>query len=216
MQLYVYDHCPYCIRARMIFGLKNIPFEKRVLLNDDETTPIGLIGKKVVPILVKEDGTAMPESLDIVRYVDTHFGSPILSEQVRPALEQAMKKIGSYYNHLLLPRFIQLGLPEYGTESAVQYFVKKKTDFIGDFAENLSNSQQYIDQLQQDLIELGNLILAEDKANGEQLSFEDIMLFPMLRNLTCVKGLTFPTHVKNYINTMAQLSQIDLYWENAI
>ncbi|MDU4397175.1 MAG: glutaredoxin, partial [Haemophilus parainfluenzae] len=23
MKLYVYDHCPFCVRARMIFGLKN-------------------------------------------------------------------------------------------------------------------------------------------------------------------------------------------------
>ena len=22
MKLYVYDHCPFCVRARMIFGLK--------------------------------------------------------------------------------------------------------------------------------------------------------------------------------------------------
>ena len=61
MKLYVYDHCPFCVRARMIFGLKNLPVELVVLANDDEATPIGLVGKKVVPILVKEDGTAMPE-----------------------------------------------------------------------------------------------------------------------------------------------------------
>ena len=24
MKLYVYDHCPFCVRARMIFGLKNL------------------------------------------------------------------------------------------------------------------------------------------------------------------------------------------------
>ena len=74
MNLYVYDHCPFCVRARMIFSLKNLPVELVVLANDDEATPIGLVGKKVVPILVKEDGTAMPESLDIVHYVDEHFG----------------------------------------------------------------------------------------------------------------------------------------------
>ncbi|VTP68106.1 Glutaredoxin-2 [Leclercia adecarboxylata] len=27
MKLYVYEHCPFCIRARMIFGLKKVPFE---------------------------------------------------------------------------------------------------------------------------------------------------------------------------------------------
>ena len=74
MKLYVYDHCPYCVRARMIFGLKNLAFEKIVLLNDDESTPVGLIGKKVVPILIKENGEVMPESLDIVKDVDENYG----------------------------------------------------------------------------------------------------------------------------------------------
>ena len=48
MKLYVYDHCPFCVRARMIFGLKNLPVELVVLANDDEATPIGLVGKKVL------------------------------------------------------------------------------------------------------------------------------------------------------------------------
>ncbi|SUG28943.1 glutaredoxin [Salmonella enterica subsp. arizonae] len=39
MKLYIYDHCPFCVKARMIFGLKNIPVELNVLQNDDEATP---------------------------------------------------------------------------------------------------------------------------------------------------------------------------------
>ncbi|POU69340.1 glutaredoxin, partial [Pantoea sp. PSNIH4] len=27
MKLYIYDHCPFCVKARMIFGLKNLPVE---------------------------------------------------------------------------------------------------------------------------------------------------------------------------------------------
>ena len=46
MKLYIYDHCPFCVRARMIFGLRNVPVEEIVLLNDDEATAIGLIGTK--------------------------------------------------------------------------------------------------------------------------------------------------------------------------
>lgn len=61
MKLYVYDHCPFCVKARMIFGIKNIPVEIITLLNDDETIPIQLIGKKMLPILQLEDGTAMGE-----------------------------------------------------------------------------------------------------------------------------------------------------------
>ncbi|STF72102.1 glutaredoxin [Escherichia coli] len=53
MKLYIYDHCPYCLKARMIFGLKNIPVELHVLLNDDAETPTRMVGQKQVPILPK-------------------------------------------------------------------------------------------------------------------------------------------------------------------
>ena len=50
MKLYIYDHCPFCVRARMIFGLRDVAVEEIVLANDDEATPIGMIGSKQVPI----------------------------------------------------------------------------------------------------------------------------------------------------------------------
>ena len=215
MKLYVYDHCPYCVRARMIFGLKNLPVENITLLNDDESTPVGLVGKKVVPILIKENGEAMPESLDIVNYVDETYGEKLLSDEVRPEISDWMKKVSGYYNHLLLPRFIRLGLDEYKTQSAVDYFVKKKTEGIGDFDENFANTAQYIAQLSPDLVALDKLIISPNAANGK-LSLEDIMLFPMLRNLTCVKGLVLPPNVAKYTERMAELSNIDLYTDRAV
>lgn len=215
MKLYVYDHCPYCVRARMIFGLKNLLVENITLLNDDESTPVGLVGKKVVPILIKENGEAMPESLDIVNYVDETYGEKLLSEEVRPEISDWMKKVSGYYNHLLLPRFVRLGLDEYKTQSAVDYFVKKKTEGIGDFDENFANTAQYIAQLSPDLVALDKLIISPNAANGK-LSLEDIMLFPMLRNLTCVKGLVLPPNVAKYTERMAELSNIDLYTDRAV
>ncbi len=215
MKLYVYDHCPFCVRARMIFGLKNLAFEKITLLNDDEATPVGLVGKKVVPILIKENGEAMPESLDIVKYVDETYGEKLLSDNVRPEINDWIKKVGAYYNHLLLPRFVKLGLAEYATQSAVDYFVKKKTESIGDFAENLANSAQYLAQLTPDLAELDKLIVNAEVANG-QLSLEDILLFPMLRNLTCVQGLQLPPNVADYVAKMAELSKVELYTDRAV
>ena len=72
MKLYVYDHCPFCTRARMILGIRSLEVETFVLMNDDEATPVGLIGTKMVTILVKQDGTAMGDSLDIVRCLDEY------------------------------------------------------------------------------------------------------------------------------------------------
>ncbi len=70
MKLYIYDHCPFCVRARMAAGLFGADVEEVVLANDDEATPIGMIGAKQVPVLQKEDGSFMGESLDIVCHFD--------------------------------------------------------------------------------------------------------------------------------------------------
>ncbi|HHE3650147.1 GrxB family glutaredoxin [Pasteurella multocida] len=215
MELYAYDHCPYCVRAMMIFGLKNIPFKKHVLLNDDEETPIRLVGKKVVPILVKEDGTAMPESLDIVKYIDTHYGEPILQTAVRPEIEALLAEITSYSNYLLMPRFVKLDLAEFATQSAIDYFTKKKTDYVGDFTQHFTNTPTYLARLTQDLEKLSALMVGETSLN-QHLSFEDILVFPLLRNLTCVKGLRFPARLEKYIKRLSELSKVDLYTSQAI
>lgn len=215
MKLYVYDHCPYCVRARMIFGLKNLPFELIVLANDDEATPISLVGKKVVPILVKNDGTAMLESLDIVRYVDDNFGEKVLHWQARPEIEDWVKTVGSYYNHLLSPRFVQMGLPEFETQSAVDYFTKKKTEFIGDFQQNLDETVNYLIRLHQDLENLVPLIKSSSALNGD-LSLEDILVFPMLRNLSCVRDVQFPAEIRAYLENMSAQTGVALYFDKAI
>lgn len=69
-KLYVYDHCPFCVRVRLAFGLKSIKHELIFLGNDDAATPTALVGKKIAPILTV-DGQSMPESLDIIAKVDT-------------------------------------------------------------------------------------------------------------------------------------------------
>ncbi|OOF46067.1 glutaredoxin, GrxB family [Rodentibacter trehalosifermentans] len=215
MKLYAYDHCPFCVRARMIFGLKNLPFELVILANDDEATPTGLVGKKVVPILIKQDGTAMPESLDIVHYVDEHFGEKILSEQLRSEVEEWVKTVGRYYNHLLIPRFVKMDLPEFKTQSAVDYFTKKKTESIGDFQQNLDETVNYLVRLHQDLENLVPLIKSASALNDD-LSLEDIIVFPMLRNLTCVRDIQFPAEVKAYLEKMSEQSGVPLYFDLAI
>ncbi|WP_291971236.1 glutathione S-transferase N-terminal domain-containing protein [Candidatus Symbiopectobacterium sp.] len=62
MKLFTYEHCLFCVRARMIFGLKKTPFELAIIMEGDVETPTLMVGRKVVPILQKEDGSFMPES----------------------------------------------------------------------------------------------------------------------------------------------------------
>lgn len=113
MKLYIYDHCPFCVKARMIFGLKNIPVELNVLQNDDEATPTRMIGQKMVPILQKDDSRYLPESMDIVHYVDNLDGKPLLTGKRNPAIEEWLRKVNGYVNQLLLPRFAKSAFDEF-------------------------------------------------------------------------------------------------------
>lgn len=216
MKLYHFDHCPYCVRARMIFGLHNLPFEETILLNDDEVTPISLIGKKQVPILHKPDNTYMGESLDIVHFVDEYVGRSRLDETIRPEIQTWYDTVKSYDNHLVMPRDIQLGLPEFATQSAIDYFVAKKEAYIGSFQDNLNNTAMYVERLHQDLAQLEEHLLSEEWANGTAASIEDILLFPMLRNLTMVREVVFPPKVVAYIRNMAIRCGVDLYFDRAL
>ena len=218
MKLYIYDHCPFCVRARMIFGLRNVPVEEIVLLNDDEATPIGLIGTKQVPILQKPDGNHMGESLDIVRYVDEFAGQARLDETIRPAVQAWFDQASHPCNHLVMPRDVRLEppLPEFATAEAVAYFVQKKEQNIGSFEQNLAETHTYLERIHLALPELAALLGEQPYLNGSAPGMEDIIIFPVLRNLTLVKGIAFPAKLQAYIERLSAESKVPLYSDRAL
>ncbi|EME1195858.1 TPA: glutaredoxin 2 [Escherichia coli] len=215
MKLYIYDHCPYCLKARMIFGLKNIPVELHVLLNDDAETPTRMVGQKQVPTLQKDDSRYMPESMDIVHYVDKLDGKPLLTGKRSPAIEEWLRKVNGYANKLLLPRFAKSAFDEFSTPAARKYFVDKKEASAGNFADLLAHSDGLIKNISDDLRALDKLIVKPNAVNGE-LSEDDIQLFPLLRNLTLVAGINWPSRVADYRDNMAKQTQINLLSSMAI
>lgn len=215
MKLYIYDHCPFCLRVRMTAGLKKLAIEEIVLQNDDEDTPIRLVGKKVLPILVKEDGTAMGESLEIVKYLDSHYGEKRFNEAIRPEIARWLTDVGSYYHLLTMPRYTKMGLAEYGSQAAIDYFEKKKIETFGSFEALLADTPAYLERLAPDLATLDRLIQSPSALNGE-LSMEDVQVFPILRQLTCVKGIQFPANVAEYVAKMAELSGVSLFSDKAV
>lgn len=209
MKLFIYDHCPFCVKARMIFGLKNLPVELVVMLNDDEATPTKLIGQKMAPILMKEDGSCMPESLDIVQYVDKSDGEPLLTGKTNPAITDWLRHINGYLNKLLLPRIAAAPFAEFATPEARNYFRNKKEANAGSFEELKQHSEGFIKNVNDDLRKLDKLIVKSNAVNGE-LSLDDIHLFPVLRSLTLVAGVEYPGRVADYRDNMAKQTQINL------
>ncbi|WP_226067193.1 glutaredoxin 2 [Dickeya zeae] len=214
MKLFIYEHCPFCVKARMIFGLKQLPVELCVLSNDDETTPISMVGQKMVPILQKEDGSYMPESLDIVKYVDELDGKPVLTGTTNPAIDAWIRGVYDYAPRLLIPRFSLADFEEFATEASRNYFINKKEGQIGSFATHFSQTDTLTKQLESDLQALAPLIVSSQACNGT-LSLDDINLFPLLRSLTIVADVNVPAAVATYCDTMSQLANIDLLIEQA-
>ncbi|MBS1035740.1 glutaredoxin 2 [Gluconobacter cerinus] len=205
--LHVYEHCPFCVKAMMIFGLKNIPFEKRIFLNDDEAGPISMVGRKVVPIL-EENGRYMPESMDIVSHIDG-VGAPVLNGPVRKDIADWLRASSKATYRLFLPRAVCAPLPEFATTSSRAGFIRRKEESTGPFWEILADDSKEIAELNALLEELEPLIQSPEAVNGT-LSTDDIHLFAQLHSMSLIKGVRYPLGVEAYRQTMSEKSGVSL------
>ena len=209
MKLFVYDHCPYCVKARMIFGLKQLPVELVTLLSDDEKTPVDMIGQKMLPILEIKTGKFMPESLDIVRFIDKQSPPQIVSPQEDPQLMQILDEARTAYYSLTMPRWVRSDMEEFTTSSAKKYFQNKKEKMIGPFSVALANTLTFKEEIR------GAFSKLEAKIKtpwylGKEISFNDIHLFSFLRGLSIVEELSIPPILKNYTRQVSEKSLIPL------
>ena len=200
MRLYLFEHCSICFRVRMAAALKRLHLQETVVLEDDSETMIGLAGKRVVPILVKDDGRAMLESMNMVAYIDA-LGEPILTG---PQCSEVGAWTDSFVAKSVLltwPRYPLLGLPEFATVAALDHYIVRKHKKLGDFVELRAKTREQIDALMPDLETLDGLKESPAAVNGT-LSLDDIRVVPLLRSAAVVKGLKFPQKVRAYFETM--------------
>lgn len=219
MKLYIYDHCPYCVKARMIFGLKNCPLELSVLLNDDEETPKAMIGVKMVPILEKTHGSYLPESLDIIRYIDEKQGESLVSSWEDDPQLSAWLNEGGFLNYsLTMPRWVLSPMEEFRTESARKYFTNKKEKMIGSFASARDNTKKFKKEMEDHLKKLEKLFPQKNPSffYKEDLTVNDFHLFAFLRALTIVKDLSFPEKTASYMNSLSEKSKVPLNYDIAL
>ena len=161
---------------------------------------IELVGKRVIPILVKDCGQPMLESMDMVAYVDG-IGERVLTGPERSEVKAWADKVVSKTAPLTMPRYPLLGLPEFGTIAALDHYNLRKRKVYGDFVELRANTRHHINELMPYLEELDGLIERPSAINGE-LSLDDVRVLPLLRSAAIVKGLRFPHKVREYFETM--------------
>lgn len=200
MKLLMFEHCWLCFRVRMTAALKQMHLQEVVVLEDDTAAMVDLVGRRIVPILIKDDGQPMLESMDIVRFIDG-LGEPVLTGDERPEIARWEAEISPKAARLTQPRYLLLGLPEFATVTALDHYQMRKRRTLGDLAEMRAESPRYIAELTPDLEALGQMIETPRGVNGA-LSLDDVRVLPILRSLGVVKGLRFPPSVRDYFETM--------------
>lgn len=200
MKLYMFEHCSLCFRVRMAAALKGLHLQEAVVLDDDTNTMVSLVGKRVIPILAKDDGRPMLESMDMVRYIDGQ-GEPILSGPERSEITEWAERFVTKSAPLTMPRYPLLGLPEFATVAALDHYHLRKRKAFGDFVELRANTRKYLSDLMPELEALDRSIQSPQAVNGT-LSLDDIRVVPLLRAIAVVKGLRLPRKVGDYFETM--------------
>jgi glutaredoxin 2 len=174
-----------------------------VILDDDTETMTALAGKRQIPILIKDDGQAMLESMAMVRFID-QLGAPVLTGPEQPDIAAWEDEITPKAARLTQPRYPLLGLPEFGSPAALEHYRLRKTKALGDLIELRANTCQYIGELMPDLEDIDRKIESPRAINGA-LSLDDVRVLPILRSLAVVKGLRFPKRVHDYFESMMAL-----------
>lgn len=213
MKLYQYNHCPFCVRVDMVANYKDISHEKVYLLNDDEETCYRLVNAKKVPIIELDDGTAFAESLDIAHYLD-EIGDKskiIRPKQENTHYERILNSVEESMWCLLFPRNIMIGLPEFATRDARDYFQIRKEKLIHrSFEVALKETPQHKKQVEQALEQLHDLPLPSE--HNDTISWDDVLLYPKLRNLTMVLDMRFPESVKRYLEEVSSATSTHTFF----
>lgn len=230
--VYVYDHCPFCVRVRLALGLKNVKHEVRFLANDDIATPTNLVGKKVAPIWQETPGgDAMPESMDIIKKIDADakYGAPLFKPATdRDDIKAWMKSVKADNGLLQRPRYMMSGiLPEFQQRDARNAFVKNHPVFgvekpvwkeevseeerWAKYAEAYKMSPELIEKANAALTKVDGMIYSPEHCTEGGLSLDDIDLWARLRSLTIVKGLVWPEKTRKYMEHFSAAGDVPLY-----
>ncbi|MBA2405012.1 MAG: glutaredoxin 2 [Bdellovibrionales bacterium] len=193
--LYHYVHCPFCVRVRMAFGYLNLEYESKVVPYDDETTPVKLTGKKMLPIMTI-DKTYINESLEIISTLDKSKKlkvNPIVLKEVEDLLAQ----LGNPIHSLAMPYWIFT--PEF-TNSSRAYFQKKKEEKRGPFSQLVKNQSQFVAELNPLLTSLEKSLTPFYKSSA--FGLPDIMIAAHLWGLYVVPEFQFSEKIHHYLQSV--------------
>lgn len=158
LQLYVYDHCPFCVRVRVAAGVLGVQHKLVFMGNDDVETPTAMVGKKIAPIWKDADGP-MAESLDIIAKFDSE--QKLAPASGRTDLKAWQKSVQTLLRKLQRPRYVMVPLPEFMQKAGRDAFVNnhqmppfEKSDWKGNPDMSLDEKYGYYEEAYKQTAEL--------------------------------------------------------------
>ncbi|MFA0156668.1 glutaredoxin 2 [Vibrio sp. 10N.261.46.A3] len=208
MKLYIYDHCPFCARVSYIAQSLGLNIELVSVDYDDAQTLIDLIGKKMVPVLQKDDGSIMAESLDIIAYfmdLKSSDEQRVPSEQVTAFQTRAFpltQQIGR-------PRWWKLDLAEYRSAGAKEAWRASKETEGFNFEELIEKTPQFV-QLINPLLKDAELLLDLEHGESSLPLVDQAVYFSMLRGFYAEATIEWPNDLNRWMETKSQELGISL------
>jgi glutaredoxin 2 len=207
MKLYHYVHCPFCVRVRIGFGILKIPYQSIVLPYNDEQTPLGLVGQKILPIIQNENASPMKESLDILQLSDANkILNWDLLKSHQSDIDLLLASIGSAVHPLCMPYWIWT--PEFDNESR-KYFQTKKETTKGPFNKLIQNKEFFLKNLDLILAELEKKLVPFYQ--NETLSIIDIVIASHLWGMYIFPEFQFPPKIHKYLQSIKEISHFEYH-----
>ncbi|TNF30512.1 MAG: glutaredoxin 2 [Deltaproteobacteria bacterium] len=209
IKLYHYIHCPFCIRVRMAFGFLETKWESRPTHYHDEKTPLDLTGVKMLPIVQFEDGSAMNESLDIIKKIDHKdaLKNKLLENpELKKEVEDLLDEFAGPVHNLCMPYWVWT--KEFNQESR-EYFQSKKEKKRGPFHLLVQRRNEFFSELPPLFEKLQSRL--EPFYRDKEMTILDIMVASHLWGLYVHPDFQFPIKIHEYLKRVQEQCQFDYH-----
>jgi len=202
MKLYIYEHCPFCARVRFVGRELGLAFEEVIVRYDDDATLINLVGKRAVPLLVKNDGQVMAESNDIIDYFFSLAGSTATSNALESTLAwqsegfPLLQRIG-------YPRWYTLNLGEFSHDESRKLWVARKQTQALNFDELMAQTPVIVNLVNEYVARAAVLLGLSDNESSLPL-IDQAIIFSLLRGFYCEPTIEWPVAVKQWLITQSE------------
>jgi len=230
LKFHIYDHCPFCIRAELVLGWNEISYERVVYGYGDTlgsqkgkySTGVTLTGQKCLPVLgrpadIKGQPPLMPESGDIITWAENYAAAALPAKSGREDLTEFLASKGQFkvvQRELCRPRLIKMtNLNDWAKPEDIEYAKEKYEGDGFSYVEAEAGDEANKALMVPLLVQLDGMLLSENALTADGvLGWDDVLLLPELRTLSCVEGLEWPAKLREYVVQAHAKAKIATYF----